>query len=230
MGLFLVVFSRYWWLCWPWCGFLAGWRRQPQNNHELQLLPVASTYRTSLLNIGNETAIGRAMRFDGSRLSHREYHWWLKLRSILYLDWYILSHRTGDPRTKCIYFLAELPQATLLRSWPGFILQNLAVCESAHAVEFPYIQPGKPAQNTYIERFNRTFREAVLDTQVFATLHRLGKSLKNRSRNIVLSTQTKLYRTGHLINNFRICPIVPVSCGMKCGVLTQQLPLLPDRS
>ena len=33
-----------------------------------------------------------------------------------------------------------------------------------------YIQPGKPAQNGYIERFNRSDREAVLDMNLFQNL------------------------------------------------------------
>lgn len=34
-----------------------------------------------------------------------------------------------------------------------------------------FIKPGKPMQNGFIERFNRSYRQAVLDMYVFQTLN-----------------------------------------------------------
>ncbi len=72
-----------------------------------------------------------------------------------------------------------LDQVALTRGYPAFIRvdngpeyisQRLLECAWQHGVTISHIQPGKPAQNGYIERFNRTYREDILDQYWFSNL------------------------------------------------------------
>ena len=60
----------------------------------------------------------------------------------------------------------------MIRSDNGseLISKTLAQWADKHHVLLDFIEPGKPAQNAYIERFNRTYREEVLDLYLFHSL------------------------------------------------------------
>jgi putative transposase len=53
---------------------------------------------------------------------------------------------------------------------PEFVSDALERWARQHGVELAFIQPGRPMQNGIVERFNRTYREEVLDCYVFETL------------------------------------------------------------
>jgi putative transposase len=63
-----------------------------------------------------------------------------------------------------------LPQVIRSDNGPEFLGENFVQWLKVNGVALRYIQPGKPNQNAYIERFNRTFREEVLDQHLFARL------------------------------------------------------------
>ncbi len=53
---------------------------------------------------------------------------------------------------------------------PEFLANALKEWAQEHGVDHQPIEPGKPTQNAYIERFNRTFRGEVLNVYAFSDL------------------------------------------------------------
>lgn len=80
------------------------------------------------------------------------------------------------PSARVIRALDELvevrgaPQRLRLDNGPEFNSAALKDWARHHGVTLVHIQPGKPTQNAYIERFKRTFRTEVLDRYVFNNL------------------------------------------------------------
>ena len=55
---------------------------------------------------------------------------------------------------------------------PELVSLTLAQWAEEHGVMLDFIRPGKPTQNAFIERFNRTYRTEILDFYLFRTLNK----------------------------------------------------------
>jgi len=62
------------------------------------------------------------------------------------------------------------PQAIRVDNGPEFTSVAFSTWCHKHRIEIRYIQPGKPVQNAFIERFNRTYRTEILDMRRFETI------------------------------------------------------------
>ena len=62
------------------------------------------------------------------------------------------------------------PQEIRVDNGPEFISSRLAYWANKNGVQLDHIKPGRPDQNAYIERFNRTYREDILDMYLFQNL------------------------------------------------------------
>lgn len=65
------------------------------------------------------------------------------------------------------------PIAIRTDNGPEFTSKELELWAVDKDIEIKFIQPGKPMQNGYIERFNRLYREAVLDAYLFFDLYQV---------------------------------------------------------
>jgi len=83
---------------------------------------------------------------------------------------------TSIPSARVIRVLDDLtrlygrPARLRVDNGPELIAEAFVAWCTAQRISLGYIQPGKPDQNAFIERFNRTFREEVLDAHLFNSL------------------------------------------------------------
>jgi putative transposase len=83
---------------------------------------------------------------------------------------------TSLPAERVICVLEQIvawrgqPQALRLDNGPELLADRFVTWCADRRIELRYIQPGKPAQNGFIERFNRTYRTEVLSASVFESL------------------------------------------------------------
>jgi putative transposase len=80
---------------------------------------------------------------------------------------------TSIPSTRVVRVMNRLidvygkPEALRLDNGPELTADKFPDWAKEHGVKLLLIQPGKPNQNAFVERFNRSFREEVLDAWLF---------------------------------------------------------------
>ncbi len=106
------------------------------------------------------------------------------------------------------------PNRIRVDNGPENISHHFQKWAKSHGIFIQYIQPGKPAQNAYIERFNRSYREAVLDMYLFQNIQEVQnitniwlKHYNEERPHEALNNLSPMNFINHLNQNFSSCEL-----------------------
>ncbi len=87
------------------------------------------------------------------------------------------------------------PKAIRIDNGPEFTSSIFTNWCHKHRIEIRYIQPGKPTQNAFIERFNRSYRTEVLDAGIFNNLIEVREITSDGWSITIMKNPMKVYKT-----------------------------------
>lgn len=85
------------------------------------------------------------------------------------------SHNSNSviQQLEIIMVTRDKPKRIRVDNGPEFISHRLREWCDKQDIKLSFIQPGKPTQNAYVERFNRLYREDILDAYIFESIDQL---------------------------------------------------------
>jgi putative transposase len=141
-------------------------RRVPRREKEPLTIPPAMNQSWSMDFMHDSLESGRKVKFLNIIDDYN--------REVLTID--TASSITGERLKEVLTQIIEWrgkPEEIRTDNGPEFLsAPYVQFCES-NGIRIKYIQPGKPVQNALIERFNRTFREDVLDAYIFEDMEQV---------------------------------------------------------
>lgn len=138
-----------------------GKRRLPVRNREALTLPISPNVVWSMDFMHDRLVNNRSFRTLNILDDYN------REALAITIDTSISSHRVARELKQLIDYRGK-PQVIRVDNGPEFLALEQWCKESQ--IELKFIQPGKPNQNAFIERFNRTFRDDVLSQYLFEDL------------------------------------------------------------